>query len=161
MYSFALIIAVLYILQTTLAPHMAVFGIVPDLIMSALIAFTIIEGRERGVKAGIITGIAIDLLTAAHFGMYTLTYLYITAAAGSLSMKMIGKNAVTSAAVTFAAGLMLGAVAAVVVYVLKIDRNILYNLLTAPLLGLYNAVFGFVLYFLFDAAAQLSYRRRF
>lgn len=162
MYSFAVIIVLLYILQTTLMPHMAVIGIMPDMIMAALIAFTMIEGRERGVRAGIVVGAAVDLLTAAHFGMYTLTYLYVTAAAGSLSMKMIGKNAVTSAAVTFAASLLFGIVTAVIMYVSKIDRNIFYHIaVAAPLFSLYNAVFGFLLYFLFDAAGQLSYRRRF
>ena len=80
-WTFALLIA-LVVLQTTLAPHVTVLGVHPDLPLIAVTAWSLLRGTEEGMLWALIAGVAMDFLSGAPFGMSTLPLLIVAFGAG-------------------------------------------------------------------------------
>ena len=155
----AVIIGIAYVLQTTLMHSVAIFGAMPDLVLIALFCYSIVEGKERGAMAGVLTGLFVDLMSGGAFGFHTLIYMYLGVAAGILGNHVFGKNALTAMMITCILSLLYGFVLAVSMYVSKTDRNIGYMLLQITLpSAVYNAVISFFVYLLFENMSRKVYQ---
>jgi rod shape-determining protein MreD len=64
----ALLFVVLFVLQITLLPYLAIEGIVPDLTLLVLVFFTLRIGRIWGLLAASVSGIIIDMVTGDLLG---------------------------------------------------------------------------------------------
>lgn len=70
------------IVQATLLPHATILGVRPDLVMLIAVAWSLVRGTQEGVIWGFIGGILLDLLSAAPFGVFTLSMLLVTFTSG-------------------------------------------------------------------------------
>lgn len=67
-----LLIVTLVILQTTVFPHLRVFGAIPDLCLVATVAFAFEEGPQAGAIFGFVSGLVVDLFLASPLGLSAL-----------------------------------------------------------------------------------------
>lgn len=59
-------------LQTTLAAHLALGGVPPDLVLVGVIVLGLRAGPGRGGAAGIVSGLLLDLLHGTRLGLFAL-----------------------------------------------------------------------------------------
>ena len=72
----------LALLQTTVMPHITVLGVHPDLVLMAVVAWSVLRGSKEGMVWALIGGVVMDLFSAAPFGISTLTLLIVGFASG-------------------------------------------------------------------------------
>lgn len=65
-------------LDTTIAPHLSLIGIRPDLVLLIVVATSIVRGGEEGIVWGILGGFLLDLYSGVPFGL-SIVALAITA----------------------------------------------------------------------------------
>jgi rod shape-determining protein MreD len=80
-WTFALLIA-LVLFQTTVAPHIRVLGVHPDLLLIVVTSWSLLRGAESGMLWALIAGVAMDIVSGAPFGMCTLPLLIVSFATG-------------------------------------------------------------------------------
>lgn len=68
----ALVIITLVVFQTTVFPHLRIFGAIPDLCLVATVAMAYEEGPQTGALFGFISGLAVDLFLASPLGLSAL-----------------------------------------------------------------------------------------
>ena len=76
------LMGVLALLQSTLLPQVKVFGVQPDLVLLAVVAWSLLRGSEEGMLWALIGGLALDALSSARLGVNTLPLLLISFLAG-------------------------------------------------------------------------------
>lgn len=76
------LMSVLALLQSTLLPQFKVFGVQPDLVLLAVVAWSLLRGSEEGMLWALIGGLALDALSSARLGVNTLPLLLISFLAG-------------------------------------------------------------------------------
>ena len=67
-------------LQASLAPHLEVMGVIPDLPLTAVLVWALVDGPITGAAAGLVAGLALDLLRGDAIGLFALA----AACAGAL-----------------------------------------------------------------------------
>lgn len=72
----------LALLQSTVMPKITVLGVHPDLVLMAVTSWSLLRGAEEGMLWALISGVILDLLSGAPFGVYSLALLTIGFAAG-------------------------------------------------------------------------------
>lgn len=97
-----LVVAVL--LQVAVAPHVAIGGVVPNLLLLVVLTFALIEGRNAGAIAGFSAGLLFDLLGTGPVGVAALVFAVTGYFAGSLSENMFAEGWLLPATVVFVAG---------------------------------------------------------
>lgn len=155
-----IVLLISYILETTLLSSISFFGASPKLVLVIIICYSMVSGKEKGAIIGIISGFFVDIFSSGAFGINILLYTYSAAIAGALSDKVFGKNAITSVVITFIVSFIYGIIFALAMYILKIDRNIIYFIFAYFLpMSVYNALLSFFVYLLIENINTLSYRR--
>lgn len=76
------LLLVALVAQTTFFPHVRVFGIVPDVMLLAVVAVAAREGSEVGVVFGFAAGVSIDLFLEVPLGLSALSYVIVGHAIG-------------------------------------------------------------------------------
>ncbi|MFQ5611061.1 MAG: rod shape-determining protein MreD [Anaerolineae bacterium] len=70
-----IIIFSLTLAQSTLGPFLAVGGARPDLVLVFVVAWTLLNGFSEGLPWAFVGGLALDLLSGAPFGVFTVSLL--------------------------------------------------------------------------------------
>jgi rod shape-determining protein MreD len=65
------------ILQTSVMPHLAIWGVFPDLPLLIVVNWSLVRGAREGIVWGFVAGIALDLLSGAPFGAATLSLMVV------------------------------------------------------------------------------------
>jgi rod shape-determining protein MreD len=80
-------VSVALVVQTTVFPHFAVQGVVPDLVLLVVVAAALAHGSETGLLLGFGAGLLLDLAPPAdHYaGRWALALLVVGYVAGRLS----------------------------------------------------------------------------
>lgn len=81
-YGSFLFLSALALLQSTLLPQFKIFGVQPDLVLLAVVAWSLLRGAEEGMLWAVIGGLALDMLSSARLGVNTLPLLLIGFLAG-------------------------------------------------------------------------------
>jgi len=68
--------------QAAVAPHLALWGVFPDLPALVVVSWSLLEGRRRGIVWGFIAGVIVDLFSGAPFGAATLSLMAVGALSG-------------------------------------------------------------------------------
>ncbi|MHB0858252.1 MAG: rod shape-determining protein MreD [Anaerolineae bacterium] len=76
------IIAIVGLLQSTLASRIRVFGVSPDLVLLLTVSWVLLHGRQRGLLPALVGGLMIDALSGARFGFATLCLVVVVLLAG-------------------------------------------------------------------------------
>lgn len=70
------------ILQTTLVPHLAIWGVFVDLPLLVVVSWSLLRGPREGILWGFVAGLTVDLFSGAPFGASTLALIAVGALAG-------------------------------------------------------------------------------
>lgn len=73
----SIIIAVCYLLQSTLFQSLAFASISPNLLIIVVSAFGFMRGKKEGMLIGFFCGLLLDIFGGRIVGMYALLYMYI------------------------------------------------------------------------------------
>jgi rod shape-determining protein MreD len=65
------------LLQATIMPHLAVWGVFPDLPLIVVVSWSLLRGPREGMTWGFVAGIAVDIFSGAPFGAATLSLTLI------------------------------------------------------------------------------------
>jgi len=91
----------LVLIQSSIGPFLTIVGVHPDLVLVAVISWTILRGPEEGLVWAIIGGIGLDLLSGGPFGVMTIA-LVITSLLASLGYgRVFGGYLILPLALTF------------------------------------------------------------
>jgi rod shape-determining protein MreD len=70
------------ILQTTIVPHLAIWGVFPNLPLLIVVSWSLLQGARKGIIWGFVAGLAVDLLSGAPVGTATLSLMAASLMAG-------------------------------------------------------------------------------
>lgn len=76
------VVLLCFLMQTTVFQHIALAGMVPNLILIVVVAYGYMRGRLEGMYVGFASGILIDLLYGDLIGMNAILYVMIGYVAG-------------------------------------------------------------------------------
>ncbi len=76
------LLVVVAILQTTLVPHVAIWGVFADLPLLVVVSWGLLRGPREGILWGFVAGLAVDLFSGAPFGAATLALIAVGLLAG-------------------------------------------------------------------------------
>jgi rod shape-determining protein MreD len=99
----ALIAAV--VLQIAIAPQIAVFGVVPNLVFLVVVTLALTEGPVAGCAAGFAGGLLFDLLGTSVVGPYALVFCVVGYVAGLMQANMFAEGWLLPVTVVFLASL--------------------------------------------------------
>ena len=88
----AIVIIVTYVLQITLMPEIAVFGVSPNLILIIVCSIAFLFGGTSGGIVGFCCGILLDLYYGRSIGLNALLYLYVGAVLGNFNKRIFKDN---------------------------------------------------------------------
>ena len=72
-----LIIAVCYLLQSTVFQALSFASISPNLMIVVVSAFGFMRGKKEGLWIGFFTGLLLDIFTGSILGFYALLYMIV------------------------------------------------------------------------------------
>jgi rod shape-determining protein MreD len=69
------LLAVIALIQSTVVPHLAIWGVFADLPLLVVVSWGLLRGPKDGIIWGFIAGLAVDLFSGAPFGAATLALM--------------------------------------------------------------------------------------
>ena len=84
-----------------MSPLIKINGVHPDLVLILVIGWGTLRGWDEGIFWGLIGGLSLDFISAAPFGIFTLTLLLVTLVAGSAHQLNLGSSMVLPLILTF------------------------------------------------------------
>lgn len=72
-----LIIAISFLLQSTVFQAIAIAGVVPNLLLIVTVSIGYIRGRKKGLACGLVCGLLVDLCFGEVIGLFGLLYMFI------------------------------------------------------------------------------------
>ena len=90
---------------------MKINGVHPDLIFVVVVGWTYLRGWDEGLGWAAIGGLSLDFISAAPFGVFTLTLLLITLAASLSHGRVFGSNIFLLLGLTFPLALLFNTIA--------------------------------------------------
>jgi rod shape-determining protein MreD len=109
-----LVVVTLVVLQTTVCPHLRVFGAAPDLLLVATVAMAYEEGPESGAVFGFASGLALDLFLASPLGLSALSFALTGYVLGVFQGGMVRESRAMAPLLGFVGGLVGGTIFIVV-----------------------------------------------
>lgn len=93
------------VLQIAVAPNIAVFGVVPNLVFLVVLTLALTEGPVAGCVSGFVGGLLFDLLGTSVVGPYALVFCVVGYVAGLLQANMFAEGWLLPVTVAFIASL--------------------------------------------------------
>lgn len=84
-----LLFAVVILVQMTIAPKIAIFGIYPDLVMISLVFLAVEHGRTAGIWGGFFVGLFIDVFSTGLLGINALAKTILGGVTGLMERKNV------------------------------------------------------------------------
>ena len=72
-YVFSGLVVLLGLAQAAIVPHIRIAGVHPDMMLVIVVSWSMLRGVREGILWALMAGIVLDLLSAAPFGMFTLS----------------------------------------------------------------------------------------
>lgn len=94
------------VLQVALAPHIAVFGVVPNLLLLVVVTLAFLEGPVAGCVSGFVGGLVLDLLGSSVIGPWALVMTIVGYLAGTLTASLFAEGWLLPVTVVFLASLL-------------------------------------------------------
>jgi rod shape-determining protein MreD len=109
-----LLVVTLAVLQTTVFPHLRVFGAIPDLCLVATVAVAFEEGPQTGAIFGFVSGLVVDLFLASPLGLSALANSVTGYAVGVFQSAFVRESRTMPMVLGFIGGLIGGTIFAIV-----------------------------------------------
>lgn len=74
--------SLLALAQSTVAPHLRLLGVAPDVVLLFTVSWALLQGLGEGVLVALIGGLVLDALSAGPFGAQTLGLVIVATLAG-------------------------------------------------------------------------------
>ena len=94
------------LLQVAVAPHLAIGGVVPNLLLLVVVTLALVEGPQAGASAGFAAGLVYDLLGSGPIGPAALVLVVIGHLAGLVHSNMFAEGWRLPVTVVFLASLV-------------------------------------------------------
>ena len=91
----------LALVQSSLGSFLAVFGVHPDLVLVAVVSWTLLRGPREGWLWAVLGGICLDLLSSGPFGAISIALIVTSLLAGLGYGRVFGGYLVIPLALTF------------------------------------------------------------
>jgi rod shape-determining protein MreD len=149
------IIAINFILQTSLFNFFQLFGVIPNISLILIVIFSMMTNGILGGIFGLFTGMLYDIMLYDIFGLFSLIYFTIGALIGTFSEEMNRDNYILYCLITAVATVFMNFASYVLLFFLKyrIDNisKIMSNMIIEVILNTFItvAVLKFIVY-LFD-----------
>ncbi len=78
------VMVILLVIQTSVLPRLPMWGVVPQLMLLAAVAWGLLEGLEEGALWGFIAGILMDMFSLAPLGTSALAFMVAVTVAALL-----------------------------------------------------------------------------
>ncbi len=111
-YAVAAILVGVAAAQTAIAPHLAIFGVRPNLPLLVVTAWGLLRGSGEGIWWGLGAGLALDLFAGVPLGMFA-TGLVLAGLVSGLGERLVFRTHVLLPALTVAANTLVANLAAV------------------------------------------------
>ncbi len=155
------VLTVAVLIQVTLMPELRILGGAPDLVLTLVLAYSLLSGFERGVVWALVGGVIQDLLSAAPLGTTSLALVVMVAAVGYVAGRASPRSFLVPLVAVAAGTVIVHGVTLGVLLLAGRPLPILPTLLqvTLPTLA-YNVVVMLGLYRLLGALAEGPRGRR-
>lgn len=127
-----------FLLQSTVFPHLAFGGIIPNLMIVVTASYGFMRGRKSGLLVGFFSGLIMDIFSSGVLGFYALIYMYIGYLNGVFKKMFFPENIKLPIA-------------------LIIGSDFLYNIIIYVLIFLLKGRFQFSYYFLNIIIPEMVY----
>jgi len=121
------------VLQVSLAPYLAIFGVVPNFLFLVVVTLALTEGPVAGGVSGLAAGLLFDLLGTGPVGPYALVLTVTGCLGGVLSANLFGGGWLLPVTVVAIASLATEVTYGVVLAVLGAGTGFWWSLLTIML----------------------------
>ncbi len=142
-----LVIVVNFILECTFFQHIAVWGVKPDVTLAVITAVAILQGKEAGIAAGVVSGLLQDTMFGNPVGIAAFSYMIAGYAIGLNSEKIFKENLVVPVIFSSIATSVKYAVTVFFLYVIQLNFSLL-SYIKSPILPemIYNCVISVFVY---------------
>ena len=129
------------LLQTTLLHHVAIYGVVPNILLVFIIVTALLRGDAEGSAVGFFAGLFVDMMFGNILGFYALLGLYLGIAVGATNKKIFRENILIAVFFTFVYSLAYESLVYIINNIMSADMRFTYAL-TATILpeAAYNCV---------------------
>lgn len=130
-----------FVVQLMFAPHIAVFGVVPNFPLLVVITLAFLQGASAGATAGFVAGLLLDLIGTGPVGAWAFVLTLVGYGAGLLRSSLFAEGWHAPAVIAFVAALIGDTLYLVLLTVLGVGPSFGQALLTVVIpRALYNAV---------------------
>jgi rod shape-determining protein MreD len=148
--SYLFFLIILLILQLSIFSYFPFAGIKPDLLLVIVIVSSLLKGSKMGFAVGFTAGFLQDIFLGEMLGVYTITKLLIGGIAGLLNGQFFKDNFFLPPLFIFFLSLIQGT------FVFLLSENLVFNVNFILFIkniilpeALYNALIGFLFYYIF------------
>ncbi len=92
-------------LQVALAPHMAIAGVVPNVLLLVVLTLALTQGPVAGTAAGFAAGLTLDMLGTSVIGAYALVLAVVGYAVGLFHSQIFAEGWLLPVTAVFVGGL--------------------------------------------------------
>lgn len=143
----AIALTVAAILQVSLAPHLALFGVVPNFIFLVVVTLAFVEGPVAGGVSGFIGGFVFDLIGTSVVGPYALVLSVVGYATGMLSANLFAEGWLLPVTIVAVASLSAELADGIVLAVLGLGATFWRDVFTVMIpSALYHTVLAVLVY---------------
>lgn len=137
-----LISILLLILDNSFSPFIAIKGIYPSLLFVFAIAYSIINGKEKGIFIGVVSGLLQDIFFFHGFGVNALINMFCCLIAALIGEGIWKNKKLIPIGAMFLTTTLKALAIFVIMYLLKIKVDLISGILA----GLYNSIIMFLTY---------------
>lgn len=137
-----IIMVLLLILDTSLAPFISIRGILPSFLLTFAIAYSIINGSNEGIIVGIISGGLQDIFFQGAFGVNILVNMIICYFAGGIGEGIWRERRVIPFIITLGASILKYVGLFIIMYFFGVEVQIGKSIY----FGLYNSIIMLIIY---------------
>ena len=130
-----------YIMQTTVADYLKLWGVKPDILLTVVLCYAIFEGKEKGVVMGLCAGLLLDFLWGRAFGVNTILFILLALLCAITADNVFHKNAMLAVLSVFIFSFVYGVLFAAVSFAFSGRGGMFYLLWRVAIpSAIYNTV---------------------
>ena len=138
-----------YILQTTAAQYVTLWGVKPNLLLILVVSFALIGGSIRGAVVGLAAGLLLDISSGRAVGFYALVGMYLGLVVGIYSIRFFKENYRAAVLCVFLSTILYETFVflwGLAIYHEPFWNHIFFMLRTIVIEGMYNGVVALLAY---------------
>ncbi len=139
-------------IQNSLFEFVRIFGVKPDIVLTFIICYTLINGNPRGTVMGIAGGMLKDVFFGGVFGLNSIACMICAYLIGIVEEKVYKDNIFIPSIFTFLGTILKELIVFALLFVTRLNHENFIESLTSVILpeAIYNAVLAAILFKFFS-----------